>query len=85
MPKLKLSPVAKAAEIVQRNIESRGALFGLRTERDFSERLNMPKSTYHAKRTKPRTWTVAELAMVACVLKVTLSWLMIDHSGEITE
>ena len=85
MPRIRPSPIAKAAETVQLNINSRGALFGLHTEREFAARLGMSQSTYHDKRTKPRTWTLEQLAMVAEALKVPLSWLMTDHSGEIKE
>ena len=85
MPKVTLSPLSKSVETVQRNIESRGAIFGLRTEREFAKRFNMPVATYHGKKTNPRTWTLEQLVVVASALKVTLSWLMIDHSGEIKD
>ena len=85
MPKVMLSPLTSAAEIVQRNIESRGAIFGLRTQREFAKRFDMPIATYHVKKTNPRTWTLEQLTVVAQALKVSLSWLMTDHSGEIKD
>lgn len=85
MPKLKPSPIKAASEIVQQNIKARGAYFNCRTERDFAAKFGMSQSTYHDKSTEPRKWKLEELVMVAMALKVPLSWLMIDHSGEIKE
>lgn len=86
MPKLKPSPVSAAAEIVQRNIESRACtLFGVNTGKDVAKRIGMNESTFKEKKRKPRTWTLEQLALAAQALKVPLSWLMTDHSGEIKE
>ncbi len=82
MPKLKQTPLAQIGETVQRNIASRGAFFGLKTDRDFAERLNMSHSTYRSKRIEPRLWTLADLVRLSVVLKCPLQWLVTDHSGE---
>ena len=86
MPKLKPSPITAAAEIVQRNIESRACtLFGANTGKDVAARIGMAKETFRDKKRRPRTWTLEQLCMAAQALKVPLSWLMTDHSGEIKE
>ncbi len=51
MPKLKPSPVSAAAEIVQRNIESRACtLFGVNTGKDVAKRIGMNESTFKEKK-----------------------------------
>ena len=85
MPKLKPSAISAAADIVQKNIAARGAYFGARTDRDFAKLLCMPSSTYGDYRREPRRWPLDRLIMAAMALKVPLSWLMTDHSGEIKE
>lgn len=85
MPKLKPSAVSASADIVQKNITARGAYFGAHTDRDYAKLLSMPVSTYGDYRREPRKWTLDRLIMAAMALKVPLSWLMTDHSGEIKE
>lgn len=86
MPKLKPSAITAAAETVHRNIESRACtLFGVNTGKDIAAKLGMPKETFRDKKRRPRTWTIEQLAMAAQTLKVPLSWLVTDHSGEIKE
>lgn len=86
MPKLKPSPITDTAEIVQRNIESRACtLFGVNTGKDVAKRIGMKESTFKTKKHHPRTWTLEQLCMAAQALKVPLSWLVTDHSGEIKE
>lgn len=85
MPKLKPSPVAAAADIVQRNIESRCAYFKLKTDKEISEKLQMPKSTYADRRNNPRAWTLEQIVMVSISLKCTPQWLFTDHSEEFKE
>ena len=85
MPKLKPSAISVAADIVQKNITARGAYFGARTDEQFAKLLSMPKSTYAGYRKEPRRWPLERLIMAAMALKVPLSWLVTDHSGEIKE
>lgn len=86
MPKLKQSPISAAAEIVHRNIESRACtLYGVNTVKDIAAKIGMATETFRDKKHKPRTWTLEQLCMAAQSLKVPLSWLMTDHSGEIKE
>ncbi len=85
MPKLKPSPISAAAEVVKQNIIARGAYFGARTDREFAKLLSIPQTTYTNYRNNPRLWPLERLIMAAMALKVPLSWLMTDHSGEIKE
>ena len=85
MPKLKPSAISIAADIVQKNINARGAYLGARTDRELSKLLGIPASSYCRYKNNPRTWTLERLAMVATTLKVPLSWLVTDHSSEIKE
>ncbi|MBE6902293.1 MAG: hypothetical protein E7478_07440 [Ruminococcaceae bacterium] len=86
MPKRKPSAITAAAEIVHRNIESRACtLFGVNTVKDISARIGIPRETFRQKKLNPRAWTLEQLCMAAQSLKVPLSWLMTDHSGEIKE
>ena len=85
MPKLKPSPIKAQAEIVQRNIESRGAYFGCRTDREFAERLGLSSSLICRHRAAPRMWTLEQLIKVSIAFKCTLQRLMTDHSDELTQ
>lgn len=85
MPKLKPSQISQMAEIVHRNIESRACMLGANTRKDVAKRIGMSENTFKDKKSKPRTWTLEQLCMTAIALKVPLSWLMTDHSGEIKE
>ncbi len=85
MPKVKLSPVAAGVAIVKANIESRCALFGLKTDEQIAKKLCMPKSSYGDRRNHPHRWTLEQLLRVCEILKVTPQWLLTDHSGKITE
>lgn len=82
MSKVKQSETAKMMQIVQRNIESRCAYFGLKTDKEISERLNIPKSTYADRRNNPRVWNLEQLVMLSIALKCSPQWLFTDHSGE---
>ncbi|MBD5128484.1 MAG: hypothetical protein HDT43_00945 [Ruminococcaceae bacterium] len=42
----------------------------------------MKRDCYNRRKRNPRLWTFSELAMVANVFKVSLSWLVTDHKGE---
>ncbi len=86
MPKIKPSAVSLTAGIVQRNIESRACtVFGVNTGKDVAKKIGMNESTFKDKKRKPRTWTLEQLIVTAQALKVPLSWLVTDHSGEIKE
>ncbi len=82
MSKVKQSETAKMMQIVQRNIESRCAYFGLKTDKEISAKLNIPKSTYADRRNNPRVWTLEQLVMLSIALKCSPQWLFTDHSGE---
>ena len=82
MSKVKQSETAKMMQIVQRNIESRCAYFGLKTDKEISGKLNIPKSTYADRRNNPRVWTLEQLVMLSIALKCSPQWLFTDHSGE---
>ena len=82
MPRIKQSETAEMMQIVKSNIESRGAYFGLKTDRDFAERLNISHTAYRGKRIEPRLWTLEELVRLTFILKCSLQWLVTDHSGE---
>ncbi len=85
MPKVKLSPVAAGVNIVKANIESRLALFGIKTDEQAAKKLCMPKSSYGNRRNHPNRWTLEQLLRVCEILKVTPQWLVTDHSGRIEE
>lgn len=85
MPKIKQSPVAVSVSIVKANIESRCALFGLRTDEQIAKKLCMPKSSYADRRNHPHRWTLEQLIRVSEALKVTPQWLFTDHSGKIED
>lgn len=84
MPKLKLSPIAESAEIVKRNIAVRCESFGCHSEQERADKIGMARGTYHTRVVKPRSWRLEELAQASVALKVPLTWLLTDHSGEIT-
>lgn len=85
MPKLKPTELQTLENTVQTNIEARGRYFGCKSDREFAQKLSMPKSTYSVRRNSPRTWTLEQLVGVARAFKVSLAWLMTDHSKEIFE
>lgn len=85
MPKVKQSQVAEMMSIVKSNIESRCAYFGLKTDKEISERLNIPKSTYADRRNNPRVWNLEQLIMLSLALKCSPQWLFTDHSGEMRD
>lgn len=67
MPKLKISPVRKQADIVMGNIRSKGAWLGCKTDSQFAAKLNMSTSTFRNRRHKPMNWTLEELVFAAQV------------------
>lgn len=85
MPKLKPSEITAKADIISRNILSRGAYFGCRTCREFEEKLGIPRTTFNKRIKNPREFTVEQLARVSLAFKCTMQWLVTDHSGELTE
>lgn len=85
MPKVKVSSVAAGVAIVKANIESRLALFGIKTDEQAAKKLCMPKSSYGDRRNHPNRWTLEQLLRVAEALKVPPQWLFTDHSGRIEE
>ncbi len=68
MPKLKISPVRKQADIVMGNIRAKGVWIGCKTDRDFATKLCMSTSTFRNRRLKPMTFTLEELLLAAQVL-----------------
>ncbi len=80
MSKPKASPIETQAQIVQANIRSRCAYFNCTTEETISERIGMPRTTYHIRKHNPKDWTVEEITMAAIALKVPFTWLVSDHS-----
>ena len=84
MPKLQLSPSRAQAEIVHKNIVSRGAYFGCRTDRDFGKRLAINATSFGNRRANPQLWRLDELIRATVVFKCTLAWLVTDHGGEMT-
>lgn len=80
MPKVILSRQAETIETVRRNIESRLAYFGLRTDREVGARLCMPRSSYALRRTNPGGWTLEQIVRLCETLKCTPQWLFADHS-----
>ena len=85
MPKLKPSPIKAQADIVHRNIVSRGAYFGCFTDKEFGARLGIAASTFCTRRANPSGWHLDELIKVTIAFKCTLKWLMEDHSAELKE
>ncbi len=79
MSKLKPSEVEKDTEIVQANIRSRCAHFKCTTEEKIAKKIGITPSTYHNRKIKG-DWSLPELSRAAKALKVTLTWLTIDHS-----
>lgn len=80
MPKLKPSPIMAQAEIVQRNIQSRGAYFGFNKDSDFAKIACVDTSTVCHRRANPRLWTLEQLIRLSQALKCSLAWLMVDHT-----
>lgn len=85
MPKLKPSEITAKADIISRNILSRGAYFGCRTCREFEEKLGIPRTTFNKRIKNPREFTLEQLIKVCIAFKCSLQWLVTDHSGELTE
>lgn len=85
MPKLKPSPIKAQAEIIHRNIVSRGAYFNCFTDREFAKRLCMSAATFCNRRANPLSWRMDELIRVSITFKCSLGWLVADHSGELKE
>ncbi|MCM1062334.1 MAG: helix-turn-helix domain-containing protein [Eubacterium sp.] len=85
MPKLKPTDLSIAEKTVQSNIEARGRYFGCRYDSDFAKKLSMAQSTYAAHRRDPRKWTLEQLVKVSIAFKVSLNWLMTDHSKDVLE
>lgn len=79
MPKLKPSPIAAQTEIVQANIRSRCAFFKCTTEEKIAKKIGMTRPTYHNRKIKG-DWSLSELIRAAEALKVTLPWIVTDHS-----
>lgn len=82
MPKLKPTFIDKAEIILSRNITAAGAYSGCKTDQQFADKLGMKRDCYNRRKRNPRLWTFDELAMVADAFKVSLSWLVSDHSEE---
>lgn len=84
MSKLKPSPIQsytkKCNDILQANIESRCAWFGLKSEEEISKRIGLKRSTYHLRKKDPSSWRRGELIMAAMALNVPLEWFETDHS-----
>lgn len=79
MSKLKPSLVAEHTEIVQANIRSRCAYFKCKTEEEIAKKIGITPPTYHNRKIKGN-WALSELIKAAEALKVTLPWLVTDHS-----
>lgn len=79
MPKLKPSEEKKQNDIIYLNIRSRCALFGCFTEEASSKKIGMVRTTFR-NREKKGQWRSEELVYAAKALKVSVEWLVTDHS-----
>ena len=82
MAKLKKSPAAEQAEMVQRNIYSVAALCGCRTNRDIAERIGLSHVTITNREKNPALWRLDELIRVSSAFGCSLEWLLTDHRKE---
>lgn len=80
MSKLAPTPFQTCSGIVQANIRSRCAWFGLTSEEKIAKKIGINRNTYHLRVKNPVTWTLEELIQASISLKVPLVWLMTDHS-----
>lgn len=85
MPKLKPTLIRAQADIIHRNIVSRGAYFNCFTDKEFGQRLGMSATTFCNRRANPTGWRVDELIKVSITFKCSLGWLVQDHSNELKE
>lgn len=79
MPKLKPSPVVQQNSIIFSNIMSRCAYFGCASEKKAGEKIGMCKNTFNRRKHQGQ-WKTEELVHVAEKLKVSVAWLVTDHS-----
>lgn len=79
MSKIKPSTVKRNNSIIYNNIISKCALLGYSSDVKASKKIGMPLSTF-SKRKKLGKWNSDELSLAAEALKVTLPWLVTDHS-----
>lgn len=82
MPKLKPTAADRAADILRRNIAAVGAVNDCHTDVKISKRIGMDRSSYSYRKKHPKAWTFADLIHVSEAFKVSLAWLVTDHSGE---
>lgn len=84
MSKLAMTPFQafskKSNDTLRANIESRCAWFGLHSDEQICNRIGMKYSTYRSRKRDPSGWRQGELVMAAYALKVSVPWLMTDHS-----
>ena len=79
VPKLKPSPVVQQNNIIFSNIMSRCAYFGCASEKKAGEKIGMCKNTFNRRKHQGQ-WKTEELVHAAEKLKVSVAWLVTDHS-----
>lgn len=82
MPKLKPTASDKAADILRRNIAAVGAVNDCYTDAKISKRIGMDRSTYCYRKKHPKAWTFFDLIRLSEAFKVSIAWLVTDHSSE---
>ncbi len=82
MPKMKLSPISEASEIVMRNICALAQINGYKTDAAIAKKLGISAPTFSLRRQKPQTLRLEEIVKASMAFKCSLAWLVTDHRGE---
>lgn len=82
MPKLKPSPIFEASDVVTRNVFSCAADRGCYSGKKISDKTGISEATISNRKRKPGNWQLQDLVKVSRAFKVSLAWLVTDHSNE---
>lgn len=84
MPKVKpLSQSIACAETVRRNIRTRMTELDISSIGKLGEKMGYKRTAFHYYLEDPRRMRLEQLLMLAQILKVSLVWLITDHSSEL--
>ncbi len=84
MPKVKLSPMAEASEMVMRNICAQADINGCKNDAEIAKKLGMTTSTFSYRKKKGGI-KFEELVKASLVFKCSLAWLVTEHKAETKE
>ncbi len=85
MPKVKLSPMAEACEMVMRNICAQAKINGCENDAAIAKKLGMTTSTFSYRKKKLGGLKFDELVKASLVFKCSLAWLVTEHKAETKE